>query len=108
MQSTCTQKDSRRQSDSETSKVSRAKICPKENGSSLGVFLVRIFHALAKELGLAAKDQDCGLNTRDSLARYDHDSQSGLSEKLDRVKGLGNSIVPQIAEMIFRQIKEFV
>jgi hypothetical protein len=28
------------------------------------------------------------------------------SSRVDRLKGLGNSIVPQIAEMIFRQLKE--
>jgi len=30
----------------------------------------------------------------------------GLSHRMDRLRGLGNSIVPQIAEMIFRQLKE--
>ena len=32
----------------------------------------------------------------------------GLSEKMDRFKGLGNAIVPQIAEILFRQIKDLV
>ncbi len=30
----------------------------------------------------------------------------GVSRRVDRLKGLGNSIVPQIAELLFRQIKE--
>ncbi len=31
---------------------------------------------------------------------------NGLSGRVDRLKGLGNSIVPQIAELLFNQIKE--
>ncbi len=30
----------------------------------------------------------------------------GIPNRVDRLKGLGNSIVPQIAELLFRQIKE--
>ena len=30
----------------------------------------------------------------------------GISGRVDRLKGLGNAIVPQIAELLFRQIKE--
>jgi DNA (cytosine-5)-methyltransferase 1 len=30
----------------------------------------------------------------------------GLSDWMDRIKGLGNAIVPQIADLLFRQIKE--
>lgn len=32
----------------------------------------------------------------------------GLSHRVDRLKALGNSIVPQIAELLFRQIKDMV
>ena len=32
----------------------------------------------------------------------------GVSGRVDRLKGLGNSIVPQIAELLFRQIKEIM
>ena len=31
---------------------------------------------------------------------------NGLPRRVDRLKGLGNAIVPQIAELLFRQIKE--
>lgn len=31
---------------------------------------------------------------------------NGVLQRVDRLKGLGNSIVPQIAEIIFRQLKE--
>ena len=33
-------------------------------------------------------------------------SKDGVSNRMDRLKGLGNSIVPQIAELLFNQIKE--
>lgn len=32
----------------------------------------------------------------------------GVSRRVDRLKGLGNSIVPQIAELLFRQIKDML
>ena len=32
----------------------------------------------------------------------------GVSGRVDRLKGLGNAIVPQIAELLFRQIKEHI
>ena len=40
-----------------------------------------------------------------SSGRYGR-GNNGISSELDRLKGLGNSIVPQIAELLFRQIKE--
>ena len=33
---------------------------------------------------------------------------NGIPRKLDRLKGLGNAIVPQIAEILFRQIKPYM
>jgi len=33
---------------------------------------------------------------------------NGLSGRVDRLKGLGNAIVPQIAELLFGQIKQFI
>jgi len=33
---------------------------------------------------------------------------NGLPGRVDRLKGLGNAIVPQIAELLFRQIKQFI
>ena len=42
----------------------------------------------------------------ESLDREALGMDDGLSSKLDRLKCLGNSIVPQIAEALFRQIKE--
>lgn len=32
----------------------------------------------------------------------------GIPRRMDRIKGLGNSIVPHIAELLFRQIKPFL
>lgn len=33
---------------------------------------------------------------------------NGLSNRVGRLKGLGNSIVPQIAELLFKQIKDYL
>jgi DNA (cytosine-5)-methyltransferase 1 len=33
---------------------------------------------------------------------------NGVPDKVDRLKGLGNAIVPQIAQLLFEQIKEFM
>ena len=33
---------------------------------------------------------------------------TGVPKRVDRLRGLGNAIVPQIAELIFRQIKELI
>jgi DNA (cytosine-5)-methyltransferase 1 len=33
---------------------------------------------------------------------------TGLENRVNRLKGLGNAIVPQIAELLFRQIKELI
>jgi len=33
---------------------------------------------------------------------------NGIPSRVDRLKGIGNSIVPQIAEILFRQIKPFI
>jgi DNA (cytosine-5)-methyltransferase 1 len=33
---------------------------------------------------------------------------NGVSNRVDRLKGLGNAIVPQIAELLFKQIKELI
>jgi DNA (cytosine-5)-methyltransferase 1 len=32
----------------------------------------------------------------------------GVSETMDRLKGLGNAIIPQISELLFNQIKEYL
>jgi hypothetical protein len=40
-------------------------------------------------------------NSRPLLVRDD----DGVPGRVDRLKGLGNAIVPQIAELLFRQIK---
>ena len=32
----------------------------------------------------------------------------GLSSRVERLKGLGNSIIPQIAELLFNKIKEVI
>jgi DNA (cytosine-5)-methyltransferase 1 len=54
------------------------------------------------DLPLSDKWYESGRNTN-ILRTID-----GLSGKLDRLKGLGNSIVPQIAQLLFEQIKEHI
>ncbi len=45
-----------------------------------------------------------GVLPESALCRTD----DGISNRVDRTKGLGNAIVPQIAELLFRQIKELL
>jgi len=45
-----------------------------------------------------------GWATEPDVGRLAH----GVSSRVDRLRGLGNSIVPQIAQLIFEQIKEYV
>jgi len=40
--------------------------------------------------------------TRSGIRRISH----GVPNRVDRLRALGNSIVPQIAELLFRRIKE--
>jgi DNA (cytosine-5)-methyltransferase 1 len=46
--------------------------------------------------------EHCGWSTESDVGRVAH----GIPSRVDRLKGLGNAIVPQIAEIIFRQIKD--
>lgn len=46
----------------------------------------------------------CGWEFEPSVGRLAH----GISNRVDRLKGLGNAIVPQIAELLFNQIKEII
>jgi DNA (cytosine-5)-methyltransferase 1 len=43
-------------------------------------------------------------STEPDVGRVAH----GIHHRMDRLKGLGNAIVPQIAELLFRQIKELL
>jgi DNA (cytosine-5)-methyltransferase 1 len=43
-------------------------------------------------------------STEPDVGRVAH----GIPSRVDRLKGLGNAIVPQIAEILFRQIKELI
>lgn len=61
----------------------------------------KVPQSLDKEI-LSVRDSNGQWKTEPDLRR----SSNGLSPWVDRLKGLGNAIVPQIAEMIFRQLKE--
>jgi DNA (cytosine-5)-methyltransferase 1 len=45
-----------------------------------------------------------GWSTEPAVGRLAH----GVPRRVDRLKGLGNAIVPQIAEILFRQIKPYI
>ena len=57
-----------------------------------------------KKLSYSDAQRCCssGWSTEPSVGRLAH----GIPNRVDRLKGLGNAIVPQIAELLFKQIKE--
>ncbi len=70
------------------------------------------FRSVQSQIGKSARSEFSGgdaetreyWSTEPDVGRLAH----GIPNRVDRLKGLGNSIVPQIAELLFNQIKEFI
>ena len=59
----------------------------------------------SEEMGWSEKLGRCSRGMpKPKIMRID----DGISEQLEESKGLGNAIVPQIAELLFRRIKEII
>jgi DNA (cytosine-5)-methyltransferase 1 len=56
---------------------------------------------ISREPGRMGQDFGNGWSVEPAVGRL----VNGISGRVDRLKGLGNAIVPQIAELLFRQIK---
>jgi len=57
-----------------------------------------------KKQKISTNGFDRNTEPKHSMDRMD----DGIPHRVDRLKGLGNAIVPQIAELLFRQIKDLI
>ncbi len=82
----------------------KQNIFEKDRNMGINKLSDRLCHGKSIKFKRNREKADREMDIENSIYR----KTNGLSSTVDRLKGLGNSIVPQIAELLFMQIKEII